>query len=112
MIAIPFDPSKSADQTLNFNGLGIDCTLRFTWNVFSDCWFVSFGDIQPRRLVINFPILKSMRYRLPFPGDFMMKRTAEVVGDEIGFEDLGSNWLLCYLTAAEVEAWGVRNGLD
>lgn len=112
MIAIPFDPSISSDQEITFSGAEAPITLRFTWNAFSEKWFVKFGEIEPRRLIMNFPILRSTRYLLPFKGDFMMKRVATTVQNVIDYDDLGKNWFLCYLTADEVEEWGVRNGME
>lgn len=112
MIAIPFTPSKSADQEFTFTGVGIPVTLRFTWNAFSESWFVAIGECAPRRVITGFPIMKSMKYLLPFPGDVMLKRIATAAPAKVGFEDLGKNWFLCYLTADEAEAWGVRNGLE
>lgn len=112
MIAIPFNPSKSADQEITFTGVGTPVKLRFTWNVFSESWFISFGECAPRRAIVGFPILKSMKYLLPVRGDFMLKRMATTTPASVGYEDLGKLWFLCYLTETEVETWGVRNGLE
>ena len=112
MRKIPFDPSLSADQQVTFTGAESPCVLRFVWNVYSSAWFVTVGDdIQPRKIVPNFPLLFSMSSRSPIKGDFIAVKATTGAPETIGYDDLGSTWLFAYMSAAEREAWSIANGL-
>lgn len=112
MIKIPFDPAVSADQEMNFIGAGVPVTIRLTWNVYSDAWFISIADIAPRRVVPNLPLLRGVRDLAPVPGDFMVRRATSAAQSPIGYDALGASWVLVYMTAQEIEAWGVARGLE
>jgi hypothetical protein len=42
----------------------------------------------------------------------MVRKTVNPAPDPIGYEDLGASWALVYMTAQEIEAWGVARGLE
>lgn len=97
---------------MTFIGAEVPVKIRLTWNVYSESWFISIGDIAPRRLVPNFPILKSCRDLSPVHGDFMVRRATRTAPTAITYESLGVSWMLVYMTAQEIEAWGVARGLE
>jgi hypothetical protein len=52
-----------------------------------------------------------VKYIEDLDGDFILKKTSVNAPEFPGYSDLGSSWVLCYATAAEVEAWENKNGL-
>lgn len=118
MILIPFDPTKSADQTLRIQlGTSQVAELQLVWNVRSEHWVMalqgSFGEVHGLKVVPNWPLLRGRESASGFEGDFIVRPlTTEVVGKTIGYFDLGVSWGLLYLAPDEKDQWEVFYGLE
>lgn len=111
MLKIAFDPEKSSDQVITFVGGSRSVDVRLTWNTYSTAWYITVGSCGPRKLLPNVPVLRSVKYVEDLDGDFILKKTSVNAPEFPGYSDLGSSWVLCYATSAEVEAWENKNGL-
>lgn len=117
MILIPFDPKKSADQTLRVQLGSQLAELRFLYNIRARAWFLdlrgSFGEALGLKITPGWPILRGRESASSFEGDFIVQPlTSQVVGQEIGYFDLGVSWGFLWMTPAEKDAWEVHFGLE
>ncbi len=115
MVIIPFDADISGDQQFEVKLGAALVTIRMTWNVLSQFWFMTItkGDIGLRSLkcVPTWPLLRQHRAISPIVGDIMVMRAEATKSDQIAFSDLGTRWKLVYFTEEEIQAWEVENGL-
>ena len=117
MLRIPFDPSRSADQT--FRVLipeRLVMTLRMVWNTRASGWDVTVtsdsGTIGMLRLVERLPLLHEHRGLSPIEGDIIALPLSS--GSGLPFTDyksLGDSWGLFWLSPEDVAAWEDANGL-
>lgn len=117
MIAVPFDPTVSADQELRITLAQQPVVLRLYWNTLVEFWFLdvigvdSSKSLRSLKLVPPLPLCMMSRALAPISGDFMLVRRDENAPQKLAYEDLGTRWALCYLTADELQAWMVSRGL-
>ena len=124
MISIPFDPDQGPDQELSFQTPNADAVvLRLAWNPRTSFWGMdiayrpklatALSTVTGLKVVPNWPILSALKASFPFDGDFMLLPVAAEAYSKMPmqFEDLGTAWSLCWLTADEVESWRSMNGL-
>lgn len=118
MLRIPFDPNKSADQSLQVliperQVIG----LRLVWNVRASAWDVevsntSGGSAGFFRLEPKWPLLYEHAALSPIVGDIMaLPLTRGQVAPLSEYGALGTTWGLFWLSDEDVEAWRKANGL-
>lgn len=123
MKKLPFNPQLSARQQLRFVTTdGTPTVLTLSFNERSEFWYtdiektLSDGTKQSYtgvKLVPNWPLLWEHKGVFPFPGDFLVLPTSAAASSQpIGYFDLGTNWVLCWLLDSEVDAWRSANGLQ
>ena len=116
MVIIPFDADVSADQQFDVKLGEALVSVRLTWNVLSQFWFMTItkGEIGLRSIkcVPTWPLLRQHRAIAPMQGDIMVMRAEASKSDQIAFSDLGTRWKLVYFTEEEIYAWEVENGLQ
>lgn len=116
MILIPFDPMKSADQTLRMQLGDQVVELRLIWNTRSERWSMtvsgSFGTLSGLHLVPDWPLLREREAATLFEGDFIVRALTAAVSERIGYEELGTVWGLCWMTRDEKDAWEAYYGLE
>jgi hypothetical protein len=112
MVNIPLFPEASSGFTQDIDLAGKFYHIRIRWNTRSESWFLHLFDqdkvplITGKRLVPNYPLTEIYSDR--FPGELMVLDTRNDLTDaRIGYEDLGSRFLLVYLD--EEEALGLRS---
>lgn len=111
MFRIPFDPSKSADQT--FQVLipeRMVMTLRMVWNTRSSMWGVTIttdrGTIGALNLVEKFPILYSHKALSPIDGDIVALPLSNSKGKDLTeYDAIGDSWGLFWVSPEEIEEW-------
>ena len=115
MVIIPFDADISGDQQFEVKLGDALVTIRMTWNVLCQFWFMTItkGEIGLRSLkcVPTWPLLRQHRAISQVVGDIMVMRAEATKSDQIAFSDLGTRWKLVYFTEEEIQAWEVENGL-
>lgn len=117
MLRIPFDPSRSADQT--FRVLipeRLVMTLRMVWNTRASGWDVTVtsdsGTICMLRLVEKFPLLHEHRALSPIEGDIIALPLSSGSGAPLSdYPALGDSWGLFWLSLEDVAAWEAANGM-
>lgn len=117
MMRIPFDPSRSADQS--FQVLIPEhqvVSLRMVWSSRASGWDVevssSTGKIGFLRLVPKWPLLNDHAAISPIGGDIIALPLTGGSGkafDEYGA--LGDSWGLFWLSQDDVKRWRAANGL-
>jgi hypothetical protein len=108
IIQIFQDVSSDHTQVIELDTVTI--TLRLKYNVRNASWFYSFttenNEISDIKLVSNFPMLRQHKaIASDIPGDFFVIKTNDNAGDEITYDNLGTDYQLIYATADEVVNW-------
>lgn len=111
MYRIPFDPSKSADQT--FQVLipeRMVITLRMIWNTRSSLWNVTIttdrGEIGSLNLVEKFPLLYQHKALSPIDGDIVaLPLSYDESKGLTEYDALGDSWGLFWVSPEEIEEW-------
>lgn len=124
MKILEFNPALAADQEFSIQDSdGRPLTLRVFWIGRGASWYLD-ARYQPSvdapestllgiKIVPRWLLLRENKALFPFPGDLLLLPTAtEYLAQDPGYEDLGSKWKLCLLTAAEADSWKVKNGLS
>lgn len=117
MLRIPFDPSKSADQS--FQVLVPEkavLSLRLVWSVRAKAWDVTVstdaGEIGMLQLVPRWPLLKDRKASSPIKGDIIaLPVSSSKQQDLTEYDALGNSWGLFYLSPEDVAEWEAANGL-
>ena len=117
MIKIPTFQRISADASQSIDLDGVRTVLRIVYNTRSRFFYLSArterGRIDGIKLVPGYPVLRYKRAALPdLPGDFIVVRTDDSLGETIRYNDLGNGWDLFYITAEEYDAWEDARGLE
>lgn len=116
MLRIPFDPTRSADQTLS---LLIPekqvISLRLVWNVRASGWDVvvssSDGELGMLRLKPQWPLLLEHKALSPIEGDIIALPVSGTKKSLEEYDSLGNSWGLFWLSDEDVKAWEKANGL-
>jgi hypothetical protein len=118
MLRIPFDPKKSADQSLRVLIPELQVmSLRLVWNIRAEGWNVMVADTEGAslgylRLVPNFPLLYEHKGLSPIVGDLIALPLTEGTGRPLtDYDALGESWGLFWLSPEDVKAWERANGL-
>jgi hypothetical protein len=117
MMRIPFDPSRSADQS--FSVLIPEhqvVELRMVWNTRASGWDVLVsgpsGSVGFLRLKPRWPLLLEHLAISPIDGDIIALPLQGGSGKGLDdFDALGSSWGLFWLSQDDVKAWRSANGL-
>lgn len=107
MVEIPIeDPTPEFTESVNVGDVSL--SMRFMWNERDQHWFVDFESVDGKnngiRLVVNTPILAT-KNRCLKGGDIVVMQTVTDGVKKLGFENLGKEFSLFYLTASEVEQY-------
>lgn len=118
MLRIPFDPSKSADQSLQVLIPELQVVeLRLVWNTRTKSWDVQVSNTEGAelgflRLLPNAPLLHEHRALSPIVGDIMALPLAEGSGKPLtDYDALGDSWGLFWLSPEDLAEWEAANGL-
>ena len=117
MLRIPFNPSRSADQT--FRVLipeRLVMSLRMVWNNRASGWDVTVtsdaGTIGMLRLQPRFPLLYEHKALSPIEGDIVALPLSSGSGAPLTeYGALGDSWGLFWLSPEDVQAWERANGM-
>ena len=108
--------SNSADfrQTVNLGGA--QYTIRLCWNGRSQFWFMTIvdslgGRIDGVKVVEKWPLCNSHRAQIKMDGDIVAIPATTNPLIRLGYDNLGTEWLLTYMTAEELATWKASNGL-
>lgn len=117
MIKIPTLQQISADTRQQIDLDGVRTALRIVYNTRSGFFYLSAqtegGRIEGVKLVPGYPVLRYKKSALPdLPGDFIVFKSDDSLGDRIDYNDLGNGWDLFYLTAEEYDTWEDARGLE
>lgn len=115
MIQLQVFQNVSSDfiQTINLDGQIV--TLRMTYNIRSGFFFLTFTDSKENplngiKMVPNWLLLDQRKALIDFDGDLMILKVNLEAEDVITYDNLGTDWLLYYLTPDEVADWKTENG--
>lgn len=107
---IPIFLETSSDFTQRLELETGVCTLRIKWNVRNETAYLTFTDrfnntLQNIKIVPNWPLLRHLKGSIDFRGDFVAVAINSAAGNEITYENFGTDYRLLYLTPAEVQRW-------
>jgi hypothetical protein len=108
------DLASNTTQQVAFSGRVLQ--LKILWNEPSGAFFMDISDglggsIQGLRLVENFPILANNKAFIDFSGDVLVLREDSSSEEVITYSNFGVSWVPYLVTAEELEAWRLSNGL-
>lgn len=114
MIKVPFNSSSSSDQSFQILLKEKEMvSMRVTWSERQQRWHMSLNmskSIYGLKLVENLPLLYLHKVLSPIEGDFIV---LPIVANPspLGYDNLGKEWGIIYLTADEVSDWKAHNGI-
>lgn len=118
MLRIPFDPNKSADQSLEVLIPELQVVrLRMVWNTRAAGWDVMVSNTQGAqlgflRLEPRTPLLYEHAALSPIVGDIIALPLTEGEGKLLTeYAALGNSWGLFWLSPEDVKTWEAGNGL-
>ena len=118
MLRIPFDTSKSADQSLRVLIPELQViALRLVWNTRASGWDVMVSDTEGSqlgylRLEPRFPLLYEHKALSPIAGDIIALPLTDGTGRPLTeYSALGESWGLFWISPEEVTEWETANGL-
>jgi len=110
------DQSADFVQTIELDGIVI--SMRLVFNTRSESWYINeYQELDTDKklygikLVKSYPLIFAMKTRIDLPGDFMVIKEDESIEDEITYDNLNKGWNLYYMTALEIAAWRLENGI-
>lgn len=92
-------------QRTNINGLSV--SFRFLWNERAGAWFCDFEsanganygiELKPGRLILG----RSNNVNKD-GGDFAIIKTEKTSNENLGFDNFGTTYKLCYLSAEDIK---------
>ena len=112
MVEIPIEnPTPEFTESVNVGDVSL--SMRFMWNDRDQHWFVDFESVDGKnngiRLVVNTPLL-STKNRCLLGGDLVMMQTVTDEAKTLGFDNLGKDFSMFYLTNDEVAQY--KNALS
>lgn len=115
MITIPIDTSRSSHFTLSVNIGEVICSFRFLWNERDQNWYCDFrsgnGENLGVRIVKENALLGS-RSNLGADGDFRVLKANKTAGNDITYENFGSDYILVWASTSEWEEYDdLRSGV-
>lgn len=118
MLRIPFDPRKSADQSIQVLIPELQVVeLRLVWNVRGSGWDILVSNtsgVQAGffRLVPRTPLLLEHSALSPIAGDIIaLPLTEGSVRDFTEYDALGDSWGLFWISPDDVKEWKAANGV-
>ena len=104
MLSIPINnPSPYFTESVNVGEVSL--SMRFLWNERDQHWFVDFESVDGKnngiRLVVNTPLL-AYKNRCLKGGDIVVLQTTTDEIKELGFDNLGKDFALFYMTDYEL----------
>ena len=115
MKILPVFQTISADFTYKI-ALGTELyAVRLMWNSRSKYWFLTISDslggrIDGVKVVEKWPLLTPHRAQIRFSGDIVAVPLTTTAAHP-GYDNLGSEWAICYLPPDELATWKAANGM-
>ena len=112
---LPTFQTISADFTYKVALGSEQYNLRLLWNSRAEHWFLTVvdtagGRIDGVKVVEKWPLLTAHRGQIKLSGD-IVAIPITTTGERLGYDNLGTAWVLAYLDATELLDWKVANGL-
>lgn len=105
MVEIPIDTNGVAYMTESVNVGGVSLSIRLLWNGRDSRWYADFESVDGKNdgiaLVVNTPLL-AHKNRCLVDGDLVIVQSVTGIKATLGFDNLGKEFSLVYLTKAEV----------
>lgn len=117
MNQIPVFPDRSSNWTQEILLDGQIYTLDWAFDIRNGFFHLSVSDrfggrVDGVKVVPHWPLLRQSKYALTrLPGDIMLLPVDSSAPVEYSYEDFGDTWVPYYMTADEITAWEVDNGL-
>lgn len=105
IINTDFEGNAYNNQRTNINGLSV--SFRFLWNERDAAWYCDIesanGANYGVKLQAGRQLLRGFNRVFNDGGDFVILKTEKSSTDALGFDNLGSTYKLCFLTADDVK---------
>ena len=116
MIQLPLFPTVSSNFTYNIQLEEQVCIIKCVYNIRNGSFHIDFTDgndniVRGIKMVPGFPLLKYKKGFTDLNGDLMMRAVTEAAGDEITYDNFGTDYQLFYMTEDEIIAWEEEVGL-
>lgn len=106
MVEIPIETNGVAYMTESVNVGGVSLSIRLLWNNRDSRWYADFESADGKNngvaFVVNTPLLGAKNKCL-VDGDLVIVQSVTGVKSTLGFDNLGREFSLVYLTKSEVE---------
>lgn len=117
MQIIPFNPKVSSRQTCYVSLGKSNVGISIHWNAVSSTWHMSFTKSDGARIygvpvVPSYPLLRQYRAHGVIDGDILVLPDGPVAStSSVGYNELGSSYMIAYMDASELKAWEEEHGL-
>lgn len=105
MVEIPINTDGSSYVTQSVNVGGVSLSMRLLWNGRDSAWYADFESADGKnngvKLVVNTPLLGN-KNRCLVEGDLVLLQSVTDDGHDLGFDNLGTEFSLIYMTKEEV----------
>lgn len=90
--------------------------IKVQWNSRTQFWHLYVtdslgGSVDGVKVVEKWPLLTPHRAQIRMAGDIVALPLVTDPTIRLGYDNLGAEWVLAYLTEAELDAWKVQNGV-
>ncbi|SHL04665.1 hypothetical protein [Fibrobacter sp. UWH4] len=106
MVEIPIETNGVAYMTESVNVGGVSLSIRLLWNGRDSRWYADLESVDGKNdgvaFMVNTPLLSSKNKCL-VDGDLVIVQSVTGVKATLGFDNLGKEFSLIYLTKAEVD---------
>ena len=108
--------ANSADFTYKTTLGSIQYAIRMVWNSRCKEWFLTIvdqygGRIDGVKVVEKWPLLRARRAQIRMDGDLIAIPATSDPTIRLGYENLGTEWYLTYMTSDEIFEWETNNGM-
>ena len=112
---LPAFQTISADFTYKIALNSQQYQVRLCWNARCGHWFLTIvdslgGRIDGVKVVEKWPLLTPHRAQIKMSGD-IVAIPATASATPLGYDNLGTEWLLAYMTQSELLDWKANNGV-
>ena len=107
MLVIPIEkPTPYFTESVNVGGVSL--SMRFMWNERDQHWFIDLESVDGKnnsvRLVVNTPLLSGKNKCLKSGDLLVLQNTTDEI-KTLGYENLGTDFLLFYMSYEELEQY-------
>jgi hypothetical protein len=112
---LPLFTEESSQFQYNVVLEGKRCNIELQWNIRCGNFFLHFrdglnGEIRGVKVVENFPLLANHKHQIDFDGEIMVM-PGVISPLPLTYDNFGTDWLLCYMTADDFLAWESAHGI-